>query len=111
MPLGFLKSAREPKRPLPDAQTPVAEPRPDGAAVLGEVEELGIGMFWATDAEGHLSFLSQRAMVDLGTDSQAMIGKPLPQFPGPVSKRLQQAYWAMHDEAAYRDPVDYTAGT
>lgn len=38
-------------------------------------------------------------------------GKPLPQFPGPVSKRLQQAYWAMHDEAAYRDPVDYTAGT
>ncbi|MFO6430293.1 putative bifunctional diguanylate cyclase/phosphodiesterase [Erythrobacter sp. W302b] len=80
MPLGFLKSAREPKRPVPDAQTPVAEPRPDGAAVLGEVEELGIGMFWATDAEGHLSFLSQRAMVDLGTDSQAMIGKPLTQL-------------------------------
>ena len=80
MPLGFLKSAREPKRPVPDAQTPIAEPRPDGAAVLGEVEELGIGMFWATDAEGHLSFLSQRAMVDLGTDSQAMIGKPLTQL-------------------------------
>jgi len=36
-------------------------------------------------------------------------GVPLPQFPGPVSKRLQDAYWAMHDEAAYRDVVDYGA--
>ena len=79
MPLGFLKSAREPKRPAPDGQTPVAEARPDRAVVLGEVEELGIGMFWATDAEGHLSFLSQRALVDLGTDSETMIGKPLTQ--------------------------------
>ncbi|NBB23782.1 EAL domain-containing protein [Porphyrobacter sp. SLTP] len=79
MPLGFLKSAREPKRPAPDGQTPVAESRPDRAVVLGEVEELGIGMFWATDAEGHLSFLSQRALVDLGTDSETMIGKPLTQ--------------------------------
>lgn len=80
MPLGFLKSARETKRSVPDGQTPVAEPRPDGAVVLGEVEELGIGMFWATDAEGHLSFLSQRALVDLGPDSQSMIGKPLTQL-------------------------------
>jgi diguanylate cyclase (GGDEF)-like protein/PAS domain S-box-containing protein len=77
MPLGFLKSAREPKRPAPEEQTPVAAQRPDRAIVLGEVEELGIGMFWATDAEGHLSFLSHRALVDLGTDSETMIGKPL----------------------------------
>mgnify|MGYP002386149093 CR=1 FL=1 len=34
-------------------------------------------------------------------------GVPLPQFPGPVSKRLQDAYWAMHEEPACRDPVDY----
>ncbi|GAA0770009.1 diguanylate cyclase (GGDEF)-like protein/PAS domain S-box-containing protein [Erythromicrobium ramosum] len=80
MPLGFLKSAREPKRPAPDEQNPVAAQRPDRAIVLGEVEELGIGMFWATDAEGHLSFLSQRALVDLGTDSETMIGKPLTQL-------------------------------
>ena len=37
-------------------------------------------------------------------------GVPLPQFPGPISMRLQQAYWALHDEATYRDPVDYAAG-
>ncbi len=36
-------------------------------------------------------------------------GVPLPQFPGPIAKRLQAAYWAMHDEAAYRDAVDYAA--
>jgi len=77
MPLGFLKSAREPKRSVPHEQNPVPETRPDRAAVLGEVEELGIGMFWATDAEGNLSFLSQRALADLGDESAALIGRPL----------------------------------
>jgi len=34
-------------------------------------------------------------------------GKPLPRFPGPATQRLQDAYWAIHEEAAYRDPVRY----
>jgi branched-chain amino acid aminotransferase len=34
-------------------------------------------------------------------------GTPLPRFPGPVTTRLHDAYWAMRNEAAYRDPVDY----
>ena len=34
-------------------------------------------------------------------------GQALPQFPGPVTQRLAAAYWAMHDEPAHRDPVDY----
>jgi branched-chain amino acid aminotransferase len=34
-------------------------------------------------------------------------GHPLHQFPGPITTRLHAAYWAMRDEAAYRDPVDY----
>ncbi|PLK25242.1 GGDEF domain-containing protein [Porphyrobacter sp. TH134] len=51
--------------------------RPDRSVVLGEVEELGIGMFWATDADGHLSFLSQRALADLGDPDGALIGTPL----------------------------------
>ena len=29
------------------------------------------------------------------------------QLPGPVTTRLQTAYWAMHDEPAYRDPISY----
>jgi branched-chain amino acid aminotransferase len=34
-------------------------------------------------------------------------GRPLPQFPGAITTRLQDAYWAMHEEPAHRDPVDY----
>lgn len=35
-------------------------------------------------------------------------GKPLrTPFPGPVTTRLYDAYWALHDEPAYSDPVDY----
>lgn len=34
-------------------------------------------------------------------------GRPLPRFPGPVTTLLQDAYWALHDEPGFRDPVDY----
>jgi branched-chain amino acid aminotransferase len=34
-------------------------------------------------------------------------GNPLPRFPGPVTTRIADAYWALHEEAAYRDEVDY----
>jgi len=34
-------------------------------------------------------------------------GLALPHFPGPVTTRLYDGYWAMHDEAPYRDPVRY----
>ena len=36
-------------------------------------------------------------------------GRALPTFPGPITTRLQEAYWAMHAEPAHRDPVDYGA--
>jgi diguanylate cyclase (GGDEF)-like protein/PAS domain S-box-containing protein len=71
MPLGFRRTAREAPSDQRKAQPSAT---PDGAVVLGEVEQLGIGMFWATDAEGNLSFLSQRALNDLGTDSASIIG-------------------------------------
>jgi len=34
-------------------------------------------------------------------------GQALPAFPGPITKRLQDAYWAMHEELSHRDPVNY----
>ena len=77
MALGFFKPARETNGPASEPRVAVPEARPDRAVVLGEVEELGIGMFWATDAEGHLTFLSQRALVDLGSETETLIGKPL----------------------------------
>ena len=35
-------------------------------------------------------------------------GKPVGSaFPGPITQRLHDAYWALHDDPAYRDPVSY----
>lgn len=34
-------------------------------------------------------------------------GQALPQFPGPVTQRLHQAYWDLHQHPDYNDPVDY----
>jgi diguanylate cyclase (GGDEF)-like protein/PAS domain S-box-containing protein len=79
MPLGFLKSVREQNRSVPEPEVAPPAPRPERTTVLGEVEELGIGMFWATDAQGNLSFLSQRALHDLGDAGQGLIGAPLTQ--------------------------------
>jgi diguanylate cyclase (GGDEF)-like protein len=75
MPIGFRKTLREQMGTVPEQKN--APSAPDRNAVLGEVEELGIGMFWATDAEDCLSFLSQRALNDLGTAAQSLIGTPL----------------------------------
>ena len=74
MALGFRKTARG---SAPEVQGRVPAARPDRTAVLGEVEELGIGMFWATDAEDRLTFLSQRALADLGDDADNLIGTAL----------------------------------
>ena len=84
MALGFLKSVKQQGRrssPSKGASSGSdhAAPRPARIDVLSEVEQLGIGMFWATDADGRLTFLSQRALDDLGQEAEALIGKPLSQ--------------------------------
>ena len=80
MALGFLKSARD-QATQANAPSSVgsAIARPDRAAVLSEVEQLGVGMFWATDAQGRLTFLSQRALQDIGPEGDNLIGQPLAQ--------------------------------
>jgi diguanylate cyclase (GGDEF)-like protein/PAS domain S-box-containing protein len=70
--------AMQPRAPDGAAVSPTA--RPERVAVLGEIEHLGVGMFWATDAEGRLSFLSERALQDLGGDGAELIGKSLVQI-------------------------------
>jgi diguanylate cyclase (GGDEF)-like protein len=77
MPLGFRKNLRDTRKAAPPKGKAPRAQSPDRTVVLGEVEELGIGMFWATDADGNLSFLSQRALADLAMDSDSLIGKPL----------------------------------
>ena len=34
-------------------------------------------------------------------------GHPLGAFPGPITSRLHDAYWALHDDPRHRDPVAY----
>ena len=34
-------------------------------------------------------------------------GKPVASFPGEITRRLHDAYWALHDEPAFREPVRY----
>ncbi|MCX9147089.1 putative bifunctional diguanylate cyclase/phosphodiesterase [Erythrobacter sp. WG] len=77
MALGFRRSAREDTRDSNKGHSAPTGARPDRSAVLGEVEELGIGMFWATDAEDKLTFLSQRALADLGVEADTLIGSPV----------------------------------
>ena len=33
-------------------------------------------------------------------------GRPLAAWPGPVTRRLQDAYWALHDDPHYCDPIE-----
>ena len=79
MALGFLKSVRDQANQAAAASQAEASPppRPERTRVLSDIEELGIGMFWATDSQGNLSFLSQRAMQELGQDAEALIGRQI----------------------------------
>lgn len=102
MPLGFLRSVRDQaSRTAASARTKVHRPQAPGSVlparcdVLNDVEELGIGMFWATDAEGRLTFLSQRALDDLGAGSDALIGKPVLQVFSDIDPELG----ALHQRA------------
>ncbi|WP_237392390.1 putative bifunctional diguanylate cyclase/phosphodiesterase [Aurantiacibacter rhizosphaerae] len=45
--------------------------------VLDDFEQAGIGWIWASDAEGRLIYLSERAIQSLGREPSAMLGKPL----------------------------------
>lgn len=84
MPIGFLKSGRQnaPARNAPSAGAASDGPaettvRPARGRVLEDVEQLGIGMFWATDAAGALTFLSAPALRDFEAAGQDPLGQQL----------------------------------
>ncbi|WAT18589.1 EAL domain-containing protein [Aurantiacibacter sp. MUD11] len=45
--------------------------------VLDDFEKAGIGWIWASDSEGRLSYLSEKAIESLGADAERLIGRPL----------------------------------
>jgi diguanylate cyclase (GGDEF)-like protein/PAS domain S-box-containing protein len=46
-------------------------------ALLDQLEESGLGWFWASDAEGKLSYLSASAAGQLGRPGETLLGTPL----------------------------------
>ncbi len=50
---------------------------PRSSNVLDEIEEVGIGLFWATDASGELTYLSKQAIATLGEGADKLVGRPL----------------------------------
>jgi diguanylate cyclase (GGDEF)-like protein len=45
--------------------------------ILDEFDRTGIGWIWATDAEGRLIYLSEKALANLGREAADIIGQPL----------------------------------
>ncbi|MFM7405036.1 MAG: putative bifunctional diguanylate cyclase/phosphodiesterase [Erythrobacter sp.] len=86
MALGFLRTGGDTRGTGAKRQQAARGVAPNSSIVLGEVEELGIGMFWATDALDHLIFLSQRAIGELGVESEALIGKALTSVFGDIDE-------------------------
>ncbi len=75
MPIGFLKSGRSDAQPRDDR--PLASVGTTSRQVLQDVEALGIGMFWATDAEGRISFVSQQAKREFDACNTPLVGELL----------------------------------
>lgn len=73
MGIGFLKSGRTDAPPVRNERRESAS----GSQIIQEVEELGIGMFWATNAEGEINFLSQQALREFESTGTAVIGEPI----------------------------------
>ena len=52
--------------------------------VLVQIEEVGVGSYWATDADGQLIYLSSRAIQSLGEGAKALIGSDITTIFGEV---------------------------
>ena len=72
-------------------------------ALLDDFEQAGIGWIWATDAAGHLIYLSDNAAMSLGRPSDALLARPLPDLfeidpdnPGSRSDRPLKFILAAH---------------
>ena len=75
----FLQGLSARKEVFADGQ-PTARSAQSGrlrAQVLDEYDRAGIGWIWATDSDGHLIYLADKATETLGLDAGELIGKPL----------------------------------
>lgn len=57
--------------------TPPREARRAPSAFLSEIESVGVGLFWATNAKGELTYLSEKAAASLGVSARQVLGAPI----------------------------------
>ena len=81
MAINFLRSRKPATTPLDDAATSVAQQGPASgslrATILDEFESAGSVWVWATDAEGNLLYLTDKAREMLSVEETDLIGQPL----------------------------------
>ncbi|WAT19267.1 EAL domain-containing protein [Aurantiacibacter sp. MUD11] len=46
-------------------------------SIIREIEEVGVGIFWASDIDGSIAYLSENAIASLGCESADLLGRPL----------------------------------
>lgn len=76
---GGIFSANSAARPAGNALTDVEK-----LSMLDELESSGLGWFWASDAQGHLTYLSGAIAERIEVDMDDLIGKPLPNLFDPA---------------------------
>ncbi len=64
------------KKPRRDKDNTEAS-RPQKPEILSQIEEMGVGSFWATDEHGNLAYLSAGALASLGANGKALLGSPI----------------------------------
>lgn len=86
MPLKSFLSSKAPGRFLSGRGTDAATVLSDGEklAMLSELERSGMGWFWASDADGKLTYLSAAIAERLEIDIGELIGQPLASIFDPV---------------------------
>lgn len=52
---------------------------------LGQIEEVGVGFFWASDSAGNLVYLSKQALDSLGEGGKSLVGQPVTTIFTPTS--------------------------
>lgn len=73
--LGAKRAVPSPDTPAPDNGAPLQQS--ERLTLLDEVERSGLGWFWASDAKGHLTYLSAALAERIGKPLEDLLGQPM----------------------------------
>ena len=82
---GLFKSRRGVAAGPVGARPSIAISAQDKLGIVEDLEASGLASFWATDAQGNLTYLSPSILEGLGREAAAVEGRPLPSVFAPIS--------------------------